>query len=61
MLQSRGRKTYFNLVGTPSQDRGVAPASQLLTALISPLRQRVGDMVAGTVVVAPEGEGDERN
>ncbi len=39
----------------------VALALPLLTVLISPLRQRVGDMVAGTVVVAPEGEADEQS
>jgi uncharacterized RDD family membrane protein YckC len=37
-----------------------ALALPLLTVLISPLRQRVGDMVAGTVVVAPEGDGEEQ-
>jgi uncharacterized RDD family membrane protein YckC len=37
----------------------VALALPLVTVLISPLRQRVGDMVAGTVVVAPEGDGEE--
>jgi uncharacterized RDD family membrane protein YckC len=35
-------------------------ALPLMMVLISPLRQRVGDMVAGTVVVAPEGDGEEQ-
>lgn len=32
----------------------------LLMVLVSPLRQRVGDVIAGTVVIARDGEGDER-
>ncbi|HEX4056121.1 MAG TPA: RDD family protein [Tepidisphaeraceae bacterium] len=32
----------------------------LLMVLVSPLRQRVGDVLAGTVVIAKDGEGDEQ-
>jgi uncharacterized RDD family membrane protein YckC len=38
----------------------VALVLPLVTVLISPLRQRVGDMAAGTVVIGPEEEGEER-